>query len=291
MRFRHEDSDFVRAARQQDFLGQAKDQFGLSDILGDRKQLVDIFSTYTRTDIRTNSAILRLLKLAFLSSKNPIQEVRFDGAQDAEGGYITISPERLAAMREAFLNAKGTKGPRETEASARSKSSTKKKKKKKAQVQQRNLPPGLIENKKEAEQVAVQAAKELRLPVYYPTVRLARGNYASGERDYPAARAYKIRDRSKKRYDAYRLVVYAGEAGQYYGVQGTSWRSPPILDSPSEAIKMRGRKYELFYDGDRLRLIAWRTPRGAYWVSNTLSQKLTNRQMRAIARSLTRIGS
>ena len=54
---------------------------------------------------------------------------------------------------------------------------------------------------------------------------------------------------------------------------------------------MRGRKYELFYDGDRLRLIAWRTPRGAYWVSNTLSQKLTNKQMRAIARSLTRIGS
>ena len=68
----------------------------------------------------------------------------------------------------------------------------------------------------------MQAAKELRLPVYYPTVRLARGNYASGERDYPAARAYKIRDRSKKRYDAYRLVLYAGEAGQYYGVQGTS---------------------------------------------------------------------
>ena len=31
VRFRHEDSDFVRAARQQDFLGQAKDQFGLSD--------------------------------------------------------------------------------------------------------------------------------------------------------------------------------------------------------------------------------------------------------------------
>ena len=118
MRFRHTDSDFVRAARQQDFLGQAKDQFGLSDLLGDRKELVEIFSRYTRTDIRTNSAILRLLKLAFLSSKNPIQEVRFDGALDAEGGYVTISPERLAAMREAFLNARATKGPRETERSA-----------------------------------------------------------------------------------------------------------------------------------------------------------------------------
>ena len=137
----------------------------------------------------------------------------------------------------------------------------------------------------------MQAAKELRLPVYYPSVRLARGVYSSGERDYPAARAYKIRDGSKKRYDAYRLVLYAGEAGQYYGIQGTSWKSPPILDSPTDTIKMRGRKYEQYYDGDRLRLIAWRTPRGAYWVSNTLSQKLTNRQMRAIARSLTRIGS
>ena len=82
-------------------------------------------------------------------------------------------------------------------------------------------------------------------------MRLARGAYSSGERDYPSARAYKIRDRAKKRYDAYRLVVYAGEAGQYYGVQGTGWKSPPILDSPTDTIKMRGRKYEEFYDGSR----------------------------------------
>ena len=73
MRFRHTDSDFVRGARQQDFLGQAKSQFGLSEILGDRKKLVEIFSNYTRTDIRSNEAILRLLKLAFQSSKNPIR--------------------------------------------------------------------------------------------------------------------------------------------------------------------------------------------------------------------------
>jgi EamA domain-containing membrane protein RarD len=43
--------------------------------------------------------------------------------------------------------------------------------------------------------------------------------------------------------------------------------------------------------GTRLRLVAWRTPRGVYWVSNTLSKTLTNRQMLAIARSLTRVGS
>ena len=56
-------------------------------------------------------------------------------------------------------------------------------------------------------------------------------------------------------------------------------------------MRMRGRSYELFYDGTRLRLVAWRTPRGVYWVSNTLSKTLTNKQMLAIARSLTRVGS
>ena len=48
--------------------------------------------------------------------------------------------------------------------------------------------------------------------------------------------------------------------------------------------------YRLFYDGNRLRLVSWSTPRAVYWVSNTLSKTLTNRQMLAIARSLSRFG-
>ena len=40
--------DFVRAARQQDFLRQAKDQFGLGRLFGDRKELLRIFARYTR---------------------------------------------------------------------------------------------------------------------------------------------------------------------------------------------------------------------------------------------------
>jgi hypothetical protein len=46
----------------------------------------------------------------------------------------------------------------------------------------------------------------------------------------------------------------------------------------------------LFYDGNRLRLVAWRTPHAVYWVSNTLSETLTNSQMLGIARSFTRVG-
>jgi hypothetical protein len=53
---------------------------------------------------------------------------------------------------------------------------------------------------------------------------------------------------------------------------------------------MRKRTYQRYFDGARIRLIAWKTPRAVYWVSNTLSKSLTNAQMMDIARSLQRVG-
>jgi hypothetical protein len=76
--------------------------------------------------------------------------------------------------------------------------------------------------------------------------------------------------------------------GEYYGLQGTTWKDPPILDDPTETRRMGRREYELHFAGDRLRLVAWRTPKAAYWISNTLLQTLTARQMMAIARSARR---
>jgi len=35
-------------------------------------------------------------------------------------------------------------------------------------------------------------------------------------------------------------------------------------------------------------VVAWRTPQAVYWVSNTLNDSIGNRQMVAIAASLTR---
>lgn len=288
VRFRHNDSDFVRSARQQDFLRQAKDQIGLSEVLGDRKELVRIFSRYTRTDLRSNEAILRLLKLAFLSSKNPIREVRFPAGVVRGSSDLAITPENLAQVVDEFENAKASTGAKETGDTSRKGARARRKQRRKRAA---NLPPGLIPAKAEGETVAVPVKAKLAMPVYYMAARVASGGYASGESDYPAGRAYKIRDRSKNRYDAYRLVLKTGETGQYYGVQGTTWKAPPILDNPTTKMRMRGRTYELFGDGTRLRLVAWRTPRAVYWVSNTLSETLTNRQMLALARSLTRLGS
>jgi hypothetical protein len=133
-----------------------------------------------------------------------------------------------------------------------------------------------------ADQAALVRGK-LDFPFYFPGLRTEQATYADG-----GPRTYTIRDAKGRRHDAYRLVVGAGELGQYYGVQGMTWRRPPILDDPDSTTTIAGRRFRLYRDGRRIRLVAWETRRAVYWVSNTLTSSLTNRQMLATAESLTR---
>jgi len=285
VRYRHFDNDFVRAARQQEFLRQAKEQVGLGRLFSDRNELLRIFGRYTDTDIADDNtaAILRLLKLAFEASTNPIREVRFRG--ESGPTYVTISPENLQRTVEEFVNARASSGPRATEAPKAGEESPTKRRRS-SRRRSPGLPAGVVNARIEGEDFAAAASARLSFPFYYSRARLARGRYM-----YEKPRLYDIADRSGRRHRAYRVVVGVGDDGQYYGIQGTTWKRPPILDNPSsDKLRMRGRTYEQFFDGNRLRLIAWRTPRAVYWVSNTLSQILSNAQMRAIARSLSRVG-
>jgi polyisoprenyl-teichoic acid--peptidoglycan teichoic acid transferase len=282
VRFRHTDNDFVRAARQQEFLRQAKDQIGLGKVFGDRGELLKIFGRYTQTDIArdNDAAIMRLIKLAYESSKNPIREIKFRGEQSLEGDYVEISIENLQRTIDEFIDVGLGMGANSatTEPGKR----TRPKRIKSA----RRLAPGLVIRKEEGENHVLAITTKLRsLPVYFPRARLASGGYV---RDSP--RTYEIYDRNKNRYRAYRLVLAQGEDGQYYGVQGTTWRAPPILDNPTDEVQIRGRTYKRYFDGRKIRLIAWETPRAVYWVSNTLSRTLTNKQIMGIAASLQRIG-
>jgi LCP family protein required for cell wall assembly len=281
VRYRHFDDDLVRAARQQSFLSAAKEQIGLGRIFGDRKELLRIFGRYTQTDIarQNTAAILRLLKLAFEASKNPIREVHFRG--DIGETYVTISQTNLQRTIDEFRSGRASSGPRETAPRGRESRATRRR----ARRRSAGLPRGVIFSKVEGEDFVAAASTHLSFPTYYPRARLSRGRYLYGR-----PRVYDIFDRAHRRYRAYRIVVATGVQGQFYGVQGTSWKSPPLLDNPSSTRRIRGRTYELFNDGNRLALVAWRTKRGAYWVSNTLSRTLTNPQMLAIARSLSRVG-
>ena len=265
VRYRHEDNDLVRAARQQEFLRQAKEQVGVGRIIRDRDKLVKIFGAYTQSDIRSRKAVLRIIKLAIASAAHPIREVHFEG--NIGESYVTASSKRVKKLAKQFLGVKATKGPR-------GKLEPKGRKKKR-----RSRVGGLEDAAAAGRQQALQAVAEgVRFPVYYPRRRTRRALFA-GE-----PRVYRIRAGGKS-YVSYRMVIKRGLVGEYYGLQGTRWKNPPILDDPTQVRKIGDREYELHYDGDRLRLVAWRNKEAVYWVSNTLLQTLGERQMLAIARS------
>jgi LCP family protein required for cell wall assembly len=274
VRYRHFDTDLVRAARQQQFLADAKDQIGVGKLFGDRKALLGIFGRYTQTDITSGDAILRLLKLAFESAQNPIQEVRFPG--DITGDYVTVTDAHLAAATKRFMNAAPPAKPKTTPAP--------KKKATKKGKSTTVLPSGMQVAGQGAQDEAVTLAVKLPFSVYYPKAAVAGTTMLPDH-----SRAYDIFDRGGHKYRAYRMVFKTPLLGQYYGVEGTNWEGPPILDNPSERRRLGGRTFELFYDGSRLRLVSWRSGKAVYWISNTLLSSLGNQQMLALAQSVGRI--
>jgi hypothetical protein len=143
---------------------------------------------------------------------------------------------------------------------------------------------GLEQARKQGEDFAVLADPKLDFPFYFPALRLANSSYDSTQ-----PRIYSIKDERGARHQAYRLVLRAPGYGQYYGVQGMTWRYPPLLDNPTDSVVVNGRRLALYYDGKRVRLVAWRTPTAVYWISNTLGQSLSKSEMIGIAANLRRL--
>jgi LCP family protein required for cell wall assembly len=278
VRFRHEDTDLVRGARQQDFISQARHQVGVRRILSDRKEFLRLFGRYTDTDIRGTQQILSLLKVVAFSAGHPIREVRF--RTNIGPSYVVSTPRQIRETVDEFLDVDASSGPRgrlrPTPAAQQ------------AQKRRRKLPAigslGLENAERMGEDQAIAAAPQVRFPVLFPRLRTIGAAYV----DVP--RTYVIQDHEGRGHQAYRMVIKKGALGEYYGIQGMTWKDPPILDSPMEKRRIGAREYLLYGAGNRLRLVAFRTPRAVYWVSNTLLLSLNNRQMLAIARSLQRIG-
>jgi polyisoprenyl-teichoic acid--peptidoglycan teichoic acid transferase len=281
-RFRHEDSDLVRGIRQQDLLRDAKQQIGVGALVDDRDELIEIFGKYTTSDgqLKDRAELLRLLKLAVFSVDQPIRHVKFEGEVEITSGdvgagipsYVEASDATVRQLADQFLGDEESKGPR-------GKLEPKGRKRKPPSDAD---PGGLEKEQTYGKDQAVQAIEQGAggdFPVYYPTVRVADSEYIG------PPRVYKLVTPDGKRKRSYRMVLKRPYVGEYYGIQGTRWTDPPILDSPSETRRIGKREFELHYEGDRLRLVAWRTPQAVYWVSNTLLQTLSEKQMVAIARS------
>ncbi len=292
VRYRHTDNDFIRAARQQDFLRQARSQAGVKRLFqfGKRKKLINAFGRYFTVDksFAKSKEIFSMFRLAlYMVQRSPsVNEVRFR-ARESDNPMVDTrlfaSDANLRKTVDEFMHAKSSAKPTATSKPTPEDEEAQRIRKKRNRNKSASVP-GLEEARAQGVDQAVLADPKLKFPFYFPTLRTATAAYAGTE-----PRIYTIRDEQGKRHEAYRLVVSKGLAGEYYGIQGMTWKEPPILDSPDEIRTSNGRRYQLYFDGRRLRLVAWKTRRAVYWVSNTLSQSLNQRQMLAIADSLTRL--
>ena len=289
VRYRHTDSDLYRGARQQDFLRQAAQTPDVQELrsLTDAVDLVQVFRRYFRFDknfMRTKNLAGMLKTAIVLASKHaPINQISLPGITESDDPTVDtrlfVSDENLRAAYEALMTGKRATNP--TRSDLPTKAAKKSRKGRSSSVS------GLVDAHRLGEDMAVLHAKKLKMPFYFPEQITGRSQYVSG-----TPRIYKLPDEKGKNHNAYRLVLYAGEPGEYWGVQGMTWKDPPILRSPDRIrTTANGRRLLLFYDGSKLRMIGWKTPRGAYYVTNTIGRKISNARLIAIASSLRRLNS
>jgi len=300
VRYRHTDTDIVRAARQQDFLSAARQRVPIADLVLGRNDLIEIFTEYTTSDISDKEAMLEVLKLFVASRNAEINEVDFPA--ELGPSFVYANSTAIAEAVDRFQGIEASGGPRGSLEEAESnkkkgkkKAKGKKKKKKKPKPKLKTKPPGsdgLVPALEAGEEEAKIVARKVSrgFPVFYPS-RLPSG--AAYEESNPLLhiqdpRVYHFKDTDGNRHGAYRMVLELDlpDGTHYFGVQGVQgWSDPPILDAPSVKQTIRGREYEIFLDGDRVRLVAWHRGDNTYWIANSLLRVLTSDQMIGIARS------
>jgi hypothetical protein len=190
---------------------------------------------------------------------------------------VTATRDEVDSTAQAFLGVKGTPTPLKPK---NLQPPQPKKKKRRRGSSQSIGSAGLIKDsatgKDQALRLVSEGARGLR--IFYPRLRGASDTFQAPPRAYKVAVAGKL-------YHAYRFVVKMRGIGDYWGVQGIAWTDPPILRESSTVKQIGGRKYYIYGDGGRVRLVAWKTKDATYWVANTLSQTLSRSQMLAIAKS------
>jgi LCP family protein required for cell wall assembly len=264
VRFRHADTDLVRNARQQDFLRQIKSQLGASGLISKRVGLERIFGRYASTDIRSSDSVLQLLELLVQSATHPIHQVIFQATLGPS--YVTASPAQLHQTVHEFLNGGVANGHITLPAVSKHKHT-------------RSVASVPLSSATSSElSQAHTLATNLPIPVYFPARRVTTAAAPPDD-----MRSYFLPDRMHHEHYAYVDVIAEGLLGQYYDLEGTDWTNPPMLANPNQTITLGGRKFELFFEGQRLRIVAWRKGPAVYWVINTLQNILTNHQMLAIA--------
>ena len=311
-RYRHTDNDVIRAARQQDFLREARQKVPPEVIFAERKELISIFTEHTTSDIDSADAMLEVLKL-FIEARNaPLKQVKFEGTLGPS--FVETTPEEINTAVTQFLGIEDSPGARASTSAPEdpsrigmgdeapddsdvgsddeTASETAKKKAKPADGGADGGGGGesadVVESTFGKELAKGIRSRKTKLPVYYPTVLESGSDYDQKPRVYKVNGTGDDSPPNSERA-AYKWVFSRPTLGEYYGFMATRWQEPPILKNPDDEREIRDRTYKFFYDGDRLRMVAWQTDEGSFWVSNTLALSLTDREMLEIAKGMTEL--
>jgi LCP family protein required for cell wall assembly len=283
VRYRHGDSDFVRVARQQDFLRALREQVSAEDLLGQVEHVAKVVGKAIVTAGFSSSAdrVLELAKLIGFSQGKPLRQVKFRATSTnfplKGGSYVTSTEALESATLDDFLN--GTQKvakPKPRVARPNGRGRRRSRGKRSSTPTAASL--GLTSSGSTGEAELAKGTINMPMKVLYPSLQTA----SSVEQP---ARAYNVRDQGKRLRHAYVAVWRANALGGYYNFEGTDWQKPPIIAHPNEQRKINHVTYMIFTDGSHIHVVAWRRGKMVYWLTNTLLEDLSNEQMLAIARS------
>jgi hypothetical protein len=138
-------------------------------------------------------------------------------------------------------------------------------------------PPNVRPGKDESlPAVRAAAAWKVGFPLQIPTVIEG----SSGIDTEAPYRVYKIGDTKAVRF------TFRTGANEYWGIQETTWTDAPALEDENTSEVIKGRPYDLYYNGPHLHMVVLRAGGARYWVVNTLLDALSNETMLEIAKGL-----
>jgi LCP family protein required for cell wall assembly len=312
VRFRHNDSDIVREARQQDFLRWAKESLPSGQtLLGMEGTLAYDFGEDVQTDskLHTTDGVDELFGLAFNADGHSLKSIPFpySGGETINGGDDLVYSEAAAAQAyQEFMT------PTAAPASSGTTVTTPTPGKKKHAKRRPYKPPAtLVADLTDGATQASQLGTSVGMPVYFPEYIpydyvycfATTGNCTIGyepaaayAHSYP--RHYAIHGPGGNTYPAYVMTLVASSGGysdtgtgEYFTVQGTTWQDPPILNDPSAVKLVDGKVLDEYLQGGAMTLVAWHTAHGVYWISNTIENSIPRAQMVAMAATFIRAAS
>jgi LCP family protein required for cell wall assembly len=137
--------------------------------------------------------------------------------------------------------------------------------------------PSVRDGKAEMLPVVRQAAAwKVGFNLQIPTV-LERTSTLSTETPY---RVYKLDDGKTVRF------TFAKSGNEYWGIQESNWNDAPALADKNLSEVIKGRQYDLYFNGPHLHMVVLRAGGASYWVVNTLLDSMSNETMLAIAKGL-----